>query len=250
MSQVGHTPLSLATKADQSEIVDLLVASGGIIKPLLKANRQASLALLRTFHTELNYLSTEHQNSVGGVLFSAVFAVINHTVNTACKDAAAEAGIPIRYDTRITATTNGSIKLVRRDKTVIIVKDDGVVSYAPRTSWKEQDATSFALESLDYSNFRVVAVLEAVGMDNRKQSGSNSSLNFGFGSSRPISYPQQSAPQPVPHRSSGPAITVTTPPEPPTNNSNTEKKSTSTGGGLLSGTRLGGLWSNFMQPKS
>ena len=41
----------------------------------------------------------------------------------------------IKYDTRITASVNGSIKLVRRDRTTILVKDSGVVSYIPRAAW-------------------------------------------------------------------------------------------------------------------
>jgi hypothetical protein len=47
-------------------------------------------------------------------------------------------GIMIKYDTKVTATTNGSVKLIRRDKTQILIKDDGVVTYAPKTSWDEK----------------------------------------------------------------------------------------------------------------
>jgi hypothetical protein len=31
--------------------------------------------------------------------------------------------------------TNGSIKVVRRDKTVMLLKDSGVVTYTPRAAW-------------------------------------------------------------------------------------------------------------------
>eukprot|EP01038_Epipyxis_sp_PR26KG_P010744 gene10744-14429_t len=55
----------------------------------------------------------------------------------------------IKYDTKVTATTNGSIKIVRRDKTVIIVKDDGNVAYIPRTAWNEQSSVEFRSECSD-----------------------------------------------------------------------------------------------------
>jgi len=31
--------------------------------------------------------------------------------------------------------TNGSIKVVRRDKTVMLLKDSGAVTYTPRAAW-------------------------------------------------------------------------------------------------------------------
>jgi hypothetical protein len=55
----------------------------------------------------------------------------------------------IKYDTKITAKENGSIKMVRRDRTVIVVRDDGAVTYKPRTAWNESALKAFAEESVD-----------------------------------------------------------------------------------------------------
>lgn len=55
----------------------------------------------------------------------------------------------MKYDTRLTTTTNGSIKLVRRDKTVILLKDSGSVIYTPRASWNDKAAAAFAAECAD-----------------------------------------------------------------------------------------------------
>lgn len=39
----------------------------------------------------------------------------------------------VKYNTKVTALYNGSIKLVRRNKEVIIAEDGGIVSYYPST---------------------------------------------------------------------------------------------------------------------
>lgn len=51
----------------------------------------------------------------------------------------------IKYDTRVIATTNGSIKLVRRDRTVIELLDDGSLSYMPYTAWDAAVRHTFLL---------------------------------------------------------------------------------------------------------
>ena len=55
----------------------------------------------------------------------------------------------IKYDTRITSKVNGSLKLVRRDRTVLLVKDDGLVSYSPRTAWDDEAAAALLADSKD-----------------------------------------------------------------------------------------------------
>ena len=62
--------------------------------------------------------------------------------------------VMVKYDTRITSPINGSIKLVRRDRTVILVKDSGAVSYNPRTGWDEGSAAAFYTDCADpYDGF-------------------------------------------------------------------------------------------------
>ena len=41
----------------------------------------------------------------------------------------------VKYDTKITSPFNGSIKIIRRDKTVILAEDGGVVRYSSSDSW-------------------------------------------------------------------------------------------------------------------
>ena len=55
----------------------------------------------------------------------------------------------IKYDTRITSVTNGSLKLVRRDRSVIVALDNGQVDYFPSSAWTAQSADTFRLESED-----------------------------------------------------------------------------------------------------
>lgn len=43
--------------------------------------------------------------------------------------------VQVKYDTRLTTKTNGSIKAVRRDKTVMLLQDSGAVTYTPRAAW-------------------------------------------------------------------------------------------------------------------
>jgi len=55
----------------------------------------------------------------------------------------------IKYDTRVTAKTNGTLKLVRRDKSVIIANDDGNATYFPRYSWNSSAEKEFEEENKD-----------------------------------------------------------------------------------------------------
>jgi hypothetical protein len=55
----------------------------------------------------------------------------------------------IKYDTRITAKANGSLKLVRRDRSTILVSDSGIVSYSPKIVWGKEAASIFASECED-----------------------------------------------------------------------------------------------------
>ena len=55
----------------------------------------------------------------------------------------------IKYDNRITSEVKGSIKIVRRDRTVMIVKDSGVVSYHPHTAWDDGAAAALSADSRD-----------------------------------------------------------------------------------------------------
>jgi hypothetical protein len=43
----------------------------------------------------------------------------------------------VKYDTRSTATINGSVELVRRDRTRILVRDGGEVDFSPGAAWHE-----------------------------------------------------------------------------------------------------------------
>jgi hypothetical protein len=70
----------------------------------------------------------------------------------------------VKYDTRITSPVNGSIKLVRRDRTVILLKDSGTVSYNPRSGWDEGAAAAFHTDCADpYDGFT------GMGMGNHQQ---------------------------------------------------------------------------------
>lgn len=44
----------------------------------------------------------------------------------------------IKYDTRVTAKSNGSLKLLRRDKTCILAKDDGSMTFIPASAWDKE----------------------------------------------------------------------------------------------------------------
>ena len=55
----------------------------------------------------------------------------------------------IKYDTSITSKVNGSLKLVRRDRTVLLVRDDGLISYSPRTAWDDDAAADLLADSRD-----------------------------------------------------------------------------------------------------
>ena len=55
----------------------------------------------------------------------------------------------IKYDTRVTASVNGSVKLVRRDRCVIYADDFGKVQVLPSSAWNQEAATEFADECKD-----------------------------------------------------------------------------------------------------
>jgi hypothetical protein len=57
----------------------------------------------------------------------------------------------IKYDTRIVAAVNGYLKMVLRDRAVIVAKDDASVTYKPRTAWDESALKAFTAEALDGS---------------------------------------------------------------------------------------------------
>ena len=55
----------------------------------------------------------------------------------------------VKYDTKITSTTNGTIKLVRRDRTSILAQDGGVISFAPANTWTQRHEEIFSAELAD-----------------------------------------------------------------------------------------------------
>jgi hypothetical protein len=55
----------------------------------------------------------------------------------------------LKYDTRITAKYNGSIKFVAVDRSVIIASDDGKVQYFPRAGWNRAAEEEFIKECED-----------------------------------------------------------------------------------------------------
>eukprot|EP01041_Mallomonas_annulata_P000531 gene531-1009_t len=54
--------------------------------------------------------------------------------------------IIIKYDTRITSTSNGSIKLVRRDRYSLLTKDGGDVRFYPQSMWGPKEEEIFSAE--------------------------------------------------------------------------------------------------------
>lgn len=61
----------------------------------------------------------------------------------------------IKYNTKITAKYNGSIKLVRRNHEMVVVEDGGIVSYSPASSWSNVNEKEFATDSYDEAISRV-----------------------------------------------------------------------------------------------
>ena len=55
----------------------------------------------------------------------------------------------IKYDTSITAECNGSIKFVKRDRTVIRALDTGEVTFTPKTAWDRVAEMEFKNEAMD-----------------------------------------------------------------------------------------------------
>jgi hypothetical protein len=46
--------------------------------------------------------------------------------------------VVVKYDTRVTAKTNGSLKVVSRTRTSILARDDGSVIFTPSTAWTNE----------------------------------------------------------------------------------------------------------------
>ena len=63
----------------------------------------------------------------------------------------------VKYNTLLTATTNGSIKMVRRDKTSILIQDSGMVRLTPRCSWDSKQEAIFVAECEDFEKKRSTA---------------------------------------------------------------------------------------------
>lgn len=49
----------------------------------------------------------------------------------------------VKYDTRVTASSNGSIRLVCRDRTQLLVQDNGQLCFRPFTTWNKDAQQSF-----------------------------------------------------------------------------------------------------------
>jgi hypothetical protein len=95
--------------------------------------------------TEQDRVSTEHSRGIKAPLAKGGDKV---RLRIALPDGSA--GM-IKYDTRITSDVNGSIKLVRRDRTVLLMKDNGVVTYSPRTAWDDEAVVALLADSRDTS---------------------------------------------------------------------------------------------------
>jgi hypothetical protein len=61
----------------------------------------------------------------------------------------------IKYNTKVTAKYNGSIKLVRRNHEVVKAEDGGVVTYYPASAWSSVSEKEFRTDSFDEAVSRV-----------------------------------------------------------------------------------------------
>mmetsp|Transcript_28071 Transcript_28071/g.47448 ORF Transcript_28071/g.47448 Transcript_28071/m.47448 type:complete len:1685 (+) Transcript_28071:109-5163(+) len=55
----------------------------------------------------------------------------------------------IKYNTKITAKYNGSVKIVRRNHEVVMAEDGGVVTYYPASAWTSVSEKEFKTDSFD-----------------------------------------------------------------------------------------------------
>lgn len=92
---------------------------------------------------EIDLMCDGHSKGLQVALSKGGFKVRTRLV---CPDGSA---LMIKYDTRVTAKTNGTLKLVRRDKSVIIANDDGNATYFPRYSWNTTSEKEFHDENSD-----------------------------------------------------------------------------------------------------
>lgn len=60
--------------------------------------------------------------------------------------------ILIKYDTRITSTYNGSVKAVRRDKSIVYAVDGGIVNFISSGDWNNRAIEEFEEEKKDAEN--------------------------------------------------------------------------------------------------
>ena len=88
----------------------------------------------------------------------------------------------IKYDTRVTAKTNGTLKLVRRDKSAIIANDDGNATYFPSTSWNNNSEKEFNSENSD-STVVIDKVAESSQIKQLKSTASTVKFNVDAGMS-------------------------------------------------------------------
>lgn len=54
--------------------------------------------------------------------------------------------ILIKYNTKVTAQYNGSLKVVRRNRESMLIEDGGIVTYFPPTSWSQENEKEFIRE--------------------------------------------------------------------------------------------------------
>ena len=84
----------------------------------------------------------------------------------------------IKYDTRITCSVNGSIKMVRRDRTVLLVKDSGLVSYSPRTAWDDEAAVALIADSRDVPHTVITSPVKVMSTAPTVSFGNNNAITM------------------------------------------------------------------------
>jgi len=60
----------------------------------------------------------------------------------------------VKYNTKVTAQYNGSIKVVRRNREIIVVEDGGIVTYFPPSAWSSESAEEFEADCSDRARRR------------------------------------------------------------------------------------------------
>ena len=72
----------------------------------------------------------------------------------------------VKYDTRVTAKTNGSLKLISRSRSSIVARDDGSVLFTPSTAWtKEVLLCNWSISTFlchQVLNFRMILLFRAI----------------------------------------------------------------------------------------